>query len=621
MKCLAYYYAGWHAALYRDGQNEWNTLRNNRPRFTGHTILLPKEYYDDTRPETIWEQVQLASKYWIQGFVVCYYFDGKDEVFSEGLEKGLIPALVDSEQFCFSLLVSARLPRKYFPLENGKDDSTERKKRQVLYNQEMFASLLRNILRKYATNTAYYFIEGRPVIFLFQYYDFFPIWEHDETILATKKSIAREFGYENLYIVGTTDYTNKAPIKSWVDFYTSYNSLPNYTSGKPIQDYSECVLEEEKQWEKFGTIFQKRYVPSISVGFDSSSRGQLGYPMPRNLSGGRHYPWYPIVTAFNISMFIIQARAAYQRGSENNAPFLTVCAWNEWTEGCILLPDTCSWEEKLAALQEAFSPTMHRQIDEHDCIIMNPSQLLWTYSRYLFVFAHPDDEMYVCVLMSELCKQGKQVQVLYITSGDYSGPEYAWERKREVLASMWYIWVSPEYVHFLGVSERTLMDQATEARNAMLAYVQEMQPDCIVGHDFEGGHNAHDLSSFLSGVVARERGIPFFAFPAYHGWPESRRYNTFINGRVADYELVFTEVQKELQAKVISAHRTQEKFVHTLITSRDAHLFGSREVLRKIPDTTDYTIAPDHPVGYEYPGSKLRFKDFASMIRGLVLWR
>lgn len=79
------------------------------------------------------------------------------------------------------------------------------------------------------------------------------------------------------------------------------------------------------------------------------------------------------------------------------------------------------------------------------------------FSDYLFILAHPDDEVYTCVFISELTKSGKNVHVVYVTSGDYAGAELGPVREKEVHESMSLVGVPKEHVHFLHIPERELM--------------------------------------------------------------------------------------------------------------------------------------------------------------------
>jgi len=145
----------------------------------------------------------------------------------------------------------------------------------------------------------------------------------------------------------------------------------------------------------------------------------------------------------------------------------------------------------------------------------------YQFSRYLFVFAHPDDEIYTCAFIQKLVSEGKNVDVLYVTSGDYQGPEVIEVREKEVQESMQLLNVSMTNVHFMRVPERQLMNRVNETHENLLAQVIKLAPDCIIGHDFEGGHNGHDAVSFCASRVADELHVPLYVFPAYHAWPET----------------------------------------------------------------------------------------------------
>jgi len=237
----------------------------------------------------------------------------------------------------------------------------------------------------------------------------------------------------------------------------------------------------------------------------------------------------------------------------------------------------------------------------------------YQFSHYLFVFAHPDDEIYTCAFINELVSRGKEVHVVYVTSGDYQGPEVIEVREKEVKESMQLLSVSWVNVHFMRVPERQLMGTVSETREKLLALATKLNPDCIVGHDFEGGHNGHDAVSFCISRVVEGLNIPLYVFPAYHGWPEKRIWNQFASHEATDI-LNLAPDTKELQDRVIAVHASQAGFFNTIRQSSSNELFSTREVLRLVTQPIDYMSPPTTPVGYEYPGSKLRFEDFKTAI-------
>ncbi len=142
------------------------------------------------------------------------------------------------------------------------------------------------------------------------------------------------------------------------------------------------------------------------------------------------------------------------------------------------------------------------------------------YKSYLFVFAHPDDEIYSCAFIHELVQNDKEVHVLYVTSGDYQGAEQGPVREDEALKSMSTLGVSVEKVYFLRIPERQLMSRVSDLLGLLADKSDNILPDCIVTHDFEGGHNGHDAVSFAVAKTAARQNSALYVFPAYHDWPD-----------------------------------------------------------------------------------------------------
>lgn len=238
----------------------------------------------------------------------------------------------------------------------------------------------------------------------------------------------------------------------------------------------------------------------------------------------------------------------------------------------------------------------------------------FNFSRYLFIFAHPDDEIYTCAFIEKLIQDGKEVHILYVTSGDYQGAEFGPMREEEVLQSAQIMSVPISNVRFLKIPERQLMASVSDTIVQTSKLIKDLKPDCIVGHDFEGGHNGHDAVSFCSSQTANSSSVPFYVFPAYHGWPENRIWNQFIASREPTDILTLTALQQNLQNRVIAVHSTQQGFFNVIRVSSSNDLFSKREVLRLVSVPMDYTQPPENPVGYEYLGNKLKFVDFKKVV-------
>ena len=201
------------------------------------------------------------------------------------------------------------------------------------------------------------------------------------------------------------------------------------------------------------------------------------------------------------------------------------------------------------------------------------------YKTYAFIFAHPDDEIFTAVAIRNLIRAGKNVRMIYLTNGDYVSEALGKVREAELARSTSLLGVEPEHVIMLGFSERPLFDNADDAIRMVIENIKDINPDCIIGHDYEGGHNGHDLVGFCAYLAARKADKDLWVFAAYNGLPNERRWNQFINGKNLDYLLRLDKTDREFKLLVADTHMSQKGYFDSILGSRDADDFLAREIL------------------------------------------
>ena len=111
------------------------------------------------------------------------------------------------------------------------------------------------------------------------------------------------------------------------DSMTGYGFLPDFTESmrRPIQNYREQVIKRVEEWDTIQEQIDKPYIPPVVVGWDASPRGSI--------PEGRHF-----------------------RDVQGMYPFTPITAWNEITEGVVLLlkilPDGSVDNSYLAKIRE-----------------------------------------------------------------------------------------------------------------------------------------------------------------------------------------------------------------------------------------------------------------------------
>jgi hypothetical protein len=116
--------------------------------------------------------------------------------------------------------------------------------------------------------------------------------------------------------------------------------------------YADALATNEKAWNEFTTKFSPApYFPNVSMGWD---------PSPRCLQSDkfefRSYPWMHVFTDNTPQAFkegLLKAKN-YADKSNSKHKIITINAWNEWTEGSYLLPDTKNGTKYIEAVKEVF---------------------------------------------------------------------------------------------------------------------------------------------------------------------------------------------------------------------------------------------------------------------------
>jgi hypothetical protein len=119
----------------------------------------------------------------------------------------------------------------------------------------------------------------------------------------------------------------------------------------PKTEYARCREQSIKDFEKFTNEYKIPYYPNVTMGWDSSPRtiqsdayDNLGYPFMPTLDGN---------TPEEFEKALEGAKRFLDRGF-TKPKILTINAWNEWTEGSYLEPDTVYGMAYLQAIKRIF---------------------------------------------------------------------------------------------------------------------------------------------------------------------------------------------------------------------------------------------------------------------------
>jgi hypothetical protein len=141
--------------------------------------------------------------------------------------------------------------------------------------------------------------------------------------------------------------------------YLGFDSITSYVwiHHVPLQhfpetNYRDVATAAQAHWHTARREYSLPYHPNVTMGWDSSPR-----TVQSDVFSNVGYPFMPIL-AHNTPQHFQQALEHARQFLDENDPdarILTINAWNEWTEGSYLEPDTEHGLAYLEAIRYTFS--------------------------------------------------------------------------------------------------------------------------------------------------------------------------------------------------------------------------------------------------------------------------
>jgi LmbE family N-acetylglucosaminyl deacetylase len=159
------------------------------------------------------------------------------------------------------------------------------------------------------------------------------------------------------------------------------------------------------------------------------------------------------------------------------------------------------------------------------------------------IVAHPDDEAIGAgALMAEL----PDVVVVHVTDGapkhletvrrygHGTREDYARARREEVVAALRLVGIPAERIRALGYVDGEAALRLVEISYAVAGLLDELRPEAVLTHPYEGGHTDHDATAFavhLACGVLRREGVPapvLLELTSYHNRNGRRVHADFL---------------------------------------------------------------------------------------------
>ncbi|MCQ2143458.1 MAG: glycoside hydrolase family 99-like domain-containing protein [Bacteroidales bacterium] len=346
--------------LFDDHKGEWEAIYNAVPKFEGHRQPRVPEwgYFNEASPEMQEKIIDTALEYGVNTFIFdWYWFDGKP--FLEGvLNDGFLKA-PNSKKMKFYLMWANHTANSYW-------DRSEPDKSKVYWNgevsREVFDGFKSHLVSDYFTLPNYYRIDGKPVFAIYDLTNFInglggigPAREALDALRAECAAAGLPGLHLQAIVWGSLPATISAtpgdttPTQNKTLEALGFDSITNYQWCHLVRtdmEYSEWGEKGISFWEEYGRDFSMPYFPHVSIDWDPNPRYPLESGVQDCVSGS---------TPEKFEVFLRKAKD-YVDAHPDQAPLITVNAWNEWAEGSYLEPDGDFGTGFLEAVRRVFPP-------------------------------------------------------------------------------------------------------------------------------------------------------------------------------------------------------------------------------------------------------------------------
>ncbi len=354
--------AGWHGKDW----TEWELVKRAEPRFEGHK--QPRVplwgYEDEADPRVMEKKIAAAADHGLSAFIFDWYWYEDGPFLQRCLEEGFLKAH-NNGRLKFALMWAnhdwldihpATRERSYAALARGS------------VTEKAFIEATNHMIRNYFNHPSYWRVNNGLYI---SFYELMSLIKGfggiDETrrLLDDFRARVRKAGLGELHLnavvwgvqilPGEQKITNPDEMLEVLGFdsVTSYVWIHHVElKDFPKTDYAWCREQSVKGFEKFTKKYKVPYYPNVTMGWDSSPR-----TMQSDAYDNLGYPFMPILdgnTPGEFEKALWAAKEFLDKGLTKQK-LLTINAWNEWTEGSYLEPDTTYGMGYLEALRRVFS--------------------------------------------------------------------------------------------------------------------------------------------------------------------------------------------------------------------------------------------------------------------------
>ena len=369
---VAVYYPHWHQYPKGDEwfgpswkEGEWTFVKTMKSRFPGHKVFKPLPgYLSGKDPADVETEIELASGNGINVFLYDYYWYNGQKTQEEAIEQGFLKAknrgkMKFALMWCYHERVNSFRPpyvKERKPLMN------------LAHTPEEFLGLIDYSITHYFNQPEYWRKDGKLFLSVYNVPYLWEKWGKDaakvKNAFAEARRRVKAAGLGELHINGQNVWpasllpvVEELGFDSLTDYGLTAWQVPNYrarwNAGERVFGFQELDGVLQKHWAEMrkGKL---PYIPVVPTGWDATARCRNDVAFPWN--GADYYPYCGTFTNAVPEVFekyLRDAKAAAEADPKKPGA-VYINAWNEYTEGCFLLPNVRGGDLMLRCVGRVF---------------------------------------------------------------------------------------------------------------------------------------------------------------------------------------------------------------------------------------------------------------------------
>ncbi|MGW2261600.1 glycosyltransferase WbsX family protein [Streptomyces sp. NPDC001780] len=364
----AYYFPNYHVdprneQWHGDGWTEWEVLKKAGPRFEGH--VQPRVPLhgceDEADPAVMARKIGMATDHGVDAFIFDWYWYGGRPYLERPLETAFMPIAADQDMK-FAVMWANHHWTNIHPWKSGTQAITLESGN---VDAAQFHAATEYLVDRYFHHPAYLRLDGHPYLSIYDLptlIDGLGGIEPTRAALEDLRARAARAGHGDVHLNAITRDQRVLPQdgvaldeavlvnRLGFDSVTSYVWVHHHALPTLPTPYPDVLEQAEKGWEDLAARFDQPYYPNVTVGWD---------PSPRTVQSDRYnpglgYPHTNIISDCTPEYFGQALERVREYVEKTRSPLVTINAWNEWTEGTYLEPDTLHEYGHLEQIRRVF---------------------------------------------------------------------------------------------------------------------------------------------------------------------------------------------------------------------------------------------------------------------------